>query len=351
MEQVEFMSSPHWLSRDLFLFVMAVLMAVIGLVSCAPTPTPLPMGVLESDPAGIPTSSPMTIVTRQSASPTARPSPAPIPNVPGLAVRPEYGMQGNLVGARYENPDGTVIATFDAQDRLHNDHVTWHWERMNQSERDQALAWLFDPQQMQYSRFEDREEWVIRSITKWIPRLTDFVIPTDSKIAIHWQADGPPMSLVSLYEALSRVKSLSLIRERRSCSYGHSELGLIELGGETVLFTAPGWQTVSVGTREILTAVWIIKEAMVIYYPQSLGWASSCPSEPDHLKTEYYSTIWLVKAQQALSKFVPADKGYWEQQEIPFQIRNITTQTFPACLPTQTADPVTPTVEPCFPLP
>jgi len=344
------MNRAHWLTLVTFPSWIPVLWGLVGLVSCAPVPTsaPLHIGVPESVPTGVP----MSVVTDHvEASPTARPSPAPIPIVPGLAVRPEYDTQGNLVVASYEKPNGAVLAIYDPQDGLHNNRVAWHWERMDQSERDQALAWIFDPQQMQYSKFEEREEWLIRSITKWTSRLTDFALPTDPSIAIHWQADGPPMNQISLYEGLSRIRAMALIRERRSCSYGHSELGLIELGGETILFTAPGWQAVSVETQEILTAVWTFKEAMVIYYPQSLGWASSCPSEPDHIKVEYYSTIWLVKAQQTLSQFVPADRGYWERQEIPFQIRNLNLQAFPACLPTQAIDSITPTVEPCFPLP
>ncbi len=162
--------------------------------------------------------------------------------------------------------------------------------------------------------------------------MNDLNLPVDSAVALYWQTDGPPMNQNSLYEALSRIKTLALIPERRMCSYGHSDLGLIEYGGEIVLFTSPSWQKVSQETREILTVVWTIKEAMVIYYPQSLGWANSCPSESARLKNEAYSTIWLVKAEQTLSKFVPSDQSYWEGQEIPFQIKNIVTQTFPPCL-------------------
>ena len=72
------------------------------------------------------------------------------------------------------------------------------------------------------------------------------------------------MNQTSLYEGLSRVKSLALIRERRTCNYAYSHLGLIEYGGETILFAAPGWQTVSQETREIFTTVWTLKEVMVI---------------------------------------------------------------------------------------
>ena len=206
---------------------------------------------------------------------------------------------------------------------------------------------------MTYSRFENREEWVINALSKWVPRMTDFAIPSEPEIAIHWQTDGPPMNQRSLYEALSRIKALTLVRERRTCNYGHSHLGLIEYGGETILFTAPGWHQVSKETREIFTTVWTVKEAMVIYYAQSLGLQNSCPSELDHFKVEYYSTIWLIKTQQTLSRFVPSDNAYWQGQEIPFQTRNITTQTFPICsspafLP---GSKTTVTPEPCSPLP
>ena len=343
--------SPHPIRlRVGVLFILAA-----GLSACAPalTPTPSAMSALQSAPATAPISRPTFVATRPvEPVVSARSSSTPIPRVSGLAARPSYDAYENLVVVNYTNPDGTIIATFDPQDQLHNNRVAWHWERMTSSERDQALKWIFDPSQMQYSRFENRESWVIQAVTQWMPRMTDFALPADSVITSHWQTDGPPMSQTTLYEALSRIKSLALIPERRACNYGHSQFGLIEYGGETILFTAPGWKTVSAETREIFTTVWTIKEAMVIYYPQSLGWTNSCPSETDHLKNEYYSTIWLVKAQQVLAEFVPGDKNYWEQKEIPFQLRTLATQAFPDCLPAAFPHPAfTPTAEPCFPIP
>jgi hypothetical protein len=271
-------------------------------------------------------------------------TPTQIPEIPGLEACPEFSVQENLEAVHYHNPAGVVVARYDPTDLVHNQHISWNWEKMSALEKSQVVAWLFDPQQMRYGRFQGREGWVINALTKWIPRLNDWALPSDPVIAIHWQTDGPPMNQNTLYEALSRVKSLALVPERPLCSYGYSHLGLIEYGGEIILFTAPGWQKVSIETREILTTVWTIKEAMVIYYPQSLGWANSCPAEPEHLKTEYYSTIWLVAAEQAFSKFVPADRSYWEGQEIPFQSKHIVTQTFPPCsppilLPAPTPDP------------
>jgi hypothetical protein len=253
--------------------------------------------------------------------------------MPGMTSLSEWDVQGQLVREQYQNSDGMVIAKFDPRDTWHNHGVTWYWEDMTLAEKDLALRWIFDPVHMPYAGFEDRESWVINALTRWIPKISELSVPTDMRIATQWQIDGPPMNQVTLYEALSRIKSLTLVRERRMCSYGYSDLGLIEYGGEIVLFTASGWNQVSAETREIVTAVWTIKEAMVIYYPQSLGWANSCPSESAHLKNEYYSTIWLLESEQALSRFVPADASYWIDQEIPFQIRNIQTATFPRCLP------------------
>jgi hypothetical protein len=238
-----------------------------------------------------------------------------------------------LLAVHFRNSSGQEIALFDPMDTKHNHRLSWRWENMSALEKDQTLRWLFDPHQMQYRQFGDQEKRLIDTLGKWIPRLNDFAVPTDPSVAIHWQNDGPPMNQDTLYEALSRVKTLALVRERRLCSYGHSQLGLIEYGGEIVLFTAPEWQKVSVETREILTTVWTIKEAMVIYYPQSQGWASSCPGEIEHLKVEYYSTIWLLKAEQALARFVPTDASYWNDQETRRQIRNISTQSFPPCQP------------------
>lgn len=142
-----------------------------------------------------------------------------------------------------------------------------------------------------------------------------------------------------------------MIRERQTCNYGYSHLGLIEFGGETVLFTAPGWQKVSQESREIFTTVWTIKEAMVIYYPQSLGWSSACPNETDHLKNENHSTLWLIQAMTTLARAVPQDRWYWDESAIPLQMRAIKTQTFPACAaPLLLATPV-PDREPCPSLP
>ncbi|OGO38610.1 MAG: hypothetical protein A2Z03_10690 [Chloroflexi bacterium RBG_16_56_8] len=298
-----------------------VVSACAAMSACAPRLTPTPL------PAPAPATPQARIV------PTPCPSPVPVPQLSGLTRQPELDLQSECVAVQYLNSAGAVIATFDPQDRVHNNGVTWNWERMDQAEKDRALAWVFDLRQMRYSRFEGREDWVIQAVTKWIPRFTDFSLPAEEEITLHWQTDGPPMSQATLYEALSRVKSLTLVRERPTCSYGYSHLGLVEYGAGMVLFESAGWQRVTQDTREIVTAAWTIKEAMVIYYPQWLGWPSSCPCETDHLKNEYYSTIWLVKAEQALSRFVPADESYWQGQEIPFQIRNVTLQRFPECVP------------------
>jgi hypothetical protein len=304
----------------------SLILILIG-ETCAPMPVPTFV------PNASPTRSITAITPRREPSPTAPVPPMPIPQIPGLVTQSEFDAQQNLGAVHYCNSAGTEIALFDPNDKTHNQRIIWRWEKMSTSEKHQALQWLFHPLQMCYGQFENQEDWLINALTQWIPRMNDFAIPTDPVIAIHWQSDGPQMSQDTLYESLSRVKALTLVRERRLCSYGHSHLGLIEYGGEIILFSAPGWQKVSVETRQILTTVWTIKEAMVIYYPQSQGWASSCPSESEHLKNEYYSTIWLLKAEQVFSKFVPADRGYWEGQELGLQIRNIVTQSFPRCLP------------------
>lgn len=266
-----------------------------------------------------------------------------IPQIPWLVSQSECDARGNVLAVSYRNPSGTEIAKFDPIDDVHNHRLDWRWENMSASEKDQALRWLFDPLQMRYGQFQNRELWLINAVSKWIPRMNDFDLPVDPSIARHWQSDGPPMSQETLYEALSRVKALTLVPERRLCSFGYSNLGLIELGGEILLFTDPGWQKVSIETREILTTVWTIKEAMVIYYPQSQGWSNSCPGETEHLKTEYYSTIWLLKAEQTLAEYVPADSSYWQDQETRRQARNILTQSFPPCqspLPAVKATPI-----------
>ena len=219
---------------------------------------------------------------------------------------------------------------------------------MTAQEKDGALRWLFDPQQMRYVNFENREFWLGESIAKWIPRLTDFTLPTDATVAAHWESDSPPMNQSSLYEALSRIKTIALIPARRTCNYGYSHLGLIEFGGETVLFSAAGWQKVSRESREIFTTVWTIKEAMVIYFPQTRGWSSACPNETDHLKNENYSTIWIIQAMTALARTVPQDGWYWEESALPQQWRTIKTQTFPVCAaPLLLATPE-PDHEPCL---
>jgi hypothetical protein len=327
--------------------IIGGLFACVTAAPSAPFQTPTPGAALTCTPAPQITSGEVILV------PPTVPSTESIPVILGMTACIQRDAQGNLIAVHYQDSDGIPVATFDPSDRFHNHRVTWDWQKMTQAEKDQALWWIFDLKHMQYSRFENREEWVINTMSKWIPRITDFALPTNPDIAIHWQRDGPLMSQNTLYEALSRIKSLTLVRERRTCNYGHSHLGLIEYGGETILFTAPGWQKFSMETREIFTVVWTIKEAMVIYYPQSLGWTSSCPSESTHLKVEYYSMIWLIKAQQVLSKLVPSDRAYWEEQEILFQIRNLTTQTFPLCL-SPALLPVagaTSTPEPCSPLP
>ncbi|MBI5029960.1 MAG: hypothetical protein HZB51_05490 [Chloroflexi bacterium] len=245
----------------------------------------------------------------------------------------EFDAQRKLLAVHYRNSSGTEIVQYDPTDTVHNHHLSWHWDNMSASEKDQALRWLFNPLQMRYCQFEHQEARLVNTLAKWIPRLNDFAVPNDPNVISHWQSDGPPMNQSTLYEALSRVKILALVRERRLCSYGYSQLGLIEYGGEIVLFTAPEWQKVSAETREILTTVWTIKEAMVIYYAQSQGWPSSCSGETEHLKVEYYSTIWLLKAEQALARYVPSDASYWNDQETRRQIRNVSTQSFPPCQP------------------
>ncbi len=284
-------------------------------------------------------------------SPTPCPQVATLPQIGWLETCPEFDAQGKLLGARYRNLTGTHIASFDAADKFHNNQVTWHWERMTAREKDSALRWLFDPHQMRYINFENREFWLVESLAKWIPRLTDFTLPADATIAAHWQSDGPPMNQPSLYEALSRIKTMALIPERRTCNYGYSHLGLVEFGGETILFTAPGWQKVSQASREIFTTVWTIKEAMVIYYPQTLGWSSACPNESDHIKNENYSTLWLIQAMTALTHLVPQDGWYWEESAIALQLRVIKTQTFPACAAPLLLPTPQPNREPCLTLP
>jgi hypothetical protein len=61
------------------------------------------------------------------------------------------------------------------------------------------------------------------------------------------------------------------------------------------------------------------------YYAQFRGLPNACPSEVEYLKIEYYSTLWLIRMEQALSRFVPTDTKYWTETEIPFQIRNVKT--------------------------
>jgi hypothetical protein len=268
-----------------------------------------------------------------------------IPQIQGLTAQSQFDAGGRLVAVRYLNSAGTCVATFAPEDKAHNNGVTWHWDVMTDSEREQALRWLFDPQQMLYSRFEGREAWLMDALTQWIPRLAGISQTADPAVLAHWQTDGADLTCLTFYEALSRLQALTAVRERRTCSYGYSDRGLIEYGGEMIFFTEPAWQKLSLESRQILTVVWTIKEAMVIYYPQSLGWTSPCLSERTHLKTEYYSTIWLLQAERTLAQYVPADRSYWEEKEIPFQIRNIVTQSFPPCLPPATSYAPTPCFE------
>jgi hypothetical protein len=204
---------------------------------------------------------------------------------------------------------------------------------MTREERERALRWIFDAHQMTYVRFENHEGRLLDALVKWIPRLVDISQLSDPAIKAHWQPDGPPLNETTLYEALSRLQSLAVVRARRTCSYAYSDRGLIEYGGEMIMFTDPAWQKLSRSSREILTVVWTIKEAMAIYCPHSLGGSSSCPSETGRLKTEYYSTTWLVQAERALAQYVEQDRAFWEEKGIPFQVRNKVTQTFPPCLP------------------
>ncbi|MBI5651408.1 MAG: hypothetical protein HZC40_13345 [Chloroflexi bacterium] len=306
-------------SRGVRLLILVLIASTItGIFSGAPSqPTKIARTVTR-EPA---------LSKSQTVEQIPAPIPMPIPDLPAL-MRPS-----NNDVFDYFNAEGARIATFNRDDRWHTGGVTWQWESMNPVERERALAWIFDPQQIRYLRFDGQEARVIHAITKWIPRITNFDLPTDSIIAARWQSDGPPMNQVTLYEALSRIKFITLMRERQTCSYGYSHLGLIEFGGELILFNKPGWQRVSDETREIITTAWSIKEVMVIYYPQSLGWSSACPSEEGQVKNEFYSTIWLIKAQQTLSQWVPADASYWQDHEIPFQIANIHQQRFPKCMP------------------
>jgi len=301
------------------------------------------------------TPSPTLTLPEPTATLQPPPTPCPkvetVPQIAWLESCAEFDPQGRLMGARYRNAAGTSIAAFDVADKFHNNQVTWHWERITAQEKDGALRWLFDPQQMHYLNFENRHTWVIESLAKWIPHLTDFILPDDVVFTSHWESDGPPLNQHSLYEALSRIRTIALIRERKTCNYGYSHLGLIEFGGETVLFTALGWQKVSQESREIFTTVWTIKEAMVIYYAQSLGWLSACPNEPDHFKNENYSTLWLIQAMNVLARAVPQDRWYWEESAIPLQLRAIKTQTFPVCSAPMLFPTPQPDSEPCLKLP
>lgn len=321
-----------------------LILVLCALVSCVREPTRIP----------VPTPFPTAIVAASKTEPTPTPCPPAkdMPQIAGLTACGEMNAQGALLKSRYRNAAGVEIATFDPLDLVHNHQIIWHWDRMNAAEKDLALRWILDPSQTQYVNFENRENWVIDALTKWVPKLDHLALPAEPELAIHWQADGPPMNQNSIYEGLSRIKSLALVRERRSCNYAHSHLGLIEYGGETILFTAPGWRTVSPKSREIFTTVWTIKEAMVIYYAQFLGLPNACPSELEHLKVEYYSTLWLIQVERALAQFVPADSKYWVETEIPFQIRNVKTQSFPQCLPIWSSVPATmPSSTPCSTLP
>ncbi len=304
-----------------------------GLTAYAPAATPTSARLLRPEATSMPYKLLVPTTLRRPPPATVVASPLQALDMPGMTRLSELDTQSQLVRVHYQNSGSIVVATFDPRDTLHNHGVTWHWEDMTLAEKDLALRWIFDPHHITYADFDNRESWIINALTRWIPKISELSVPTDPRIAAQWQIDGPPMNLVTLYEALSRIKAITLVRERRMCSYGYSDLGLIEYGGEIVHFTASGWEQVSAETREIVTTVWTIKEAMVIYYPQSLGWVNSCPSESTHLKNEYYSTIWLLEAERALSKYVPADASYWIDQEIPFQIRNIHTATFPRCLP------------------
>lgn len=316
-------------------------MLVTSISGCAPvTPSvPTPM---------IPT--PMPTATLRP-SPTPCPKIAIVPQIRWLENCPEYDTQGNVIGAQYRNAAHTPIASFDATDTFHNHQVAWQWEQMTAQEKDRALRWLFDPRQMRYINFDNREFWLVEALAKWIPRMTDFTLPADATVAAHWSSDAPPLNQLSLYEALSRIKTIALIPARHTCNYGYSHLGLIEFGGETILFTAAGWQKVSTESREIFATAWTIKEAMVIYYPQTQGWASACPNERDHLKNENYSTTWLIRAMTALARAVPQDQWYWDGTALAQQWRAIRTQTFPVCAaPLLLATPV-PDQEPCLPAP
>jgi len=305
--------------------VPLVLIVLANCLACAPAPTPAPT----SSPARqLPIITPQPTILATATVPALQP-----PEITGFDADLEFDRHRNIHLVSYSNAADIVIARFDPNDRVHNQGITWNWEKMSVREKSLAVEWLWAPAQMRYCRFQGRETWLVHVLNKWIPRLNNLAIPSDPAIALHWQTDGPPLDQNTIYEALSRIKALALIPERPMCSYGHSHLGLIEYGGELILFTAPGWQKVTSETREIITTVWTIKEAMVIYYPQSLGWISSCPSESARLKNEYYSSIWLVSAEQALAAFVPADHIYWQNQEIPFQLKNIATQRFPPCSP------------------
>lgn len=318
-----------------------VFMLVLSMSSaCAPAPTRAPVPT--------PFFAPPTPAAKTESAPTPCPPVSSAPEIAGLFACADVNAAGDVPVAHYRNAAGIEVATFDPADKWHNQQIVWHWARMTAFEKDMALRWLFNPKHLRHDHFENHEAWLTQVLARWIPKLDQITLPTEPELAVHWQSDGPPMQLDTVYEALSRIKAVALIRERRSCNYAHSHLGLIEYGGETVLFSAAGWRTVSQDSREIFTTVWTVKEAMVIYYAQFIGLPNACPSASEHLKVEYYSTLWLLQAERALSGFVPGDRAYWVAKEIPFQMRNIKTQTFPPCQATWTPAPVTmPSPTPC----
>jgi hypothetical protein len=73
-----------------------------------------------------------------------------LPQISWLETCPEYDAQGHLIGARYRNAAGIQIAAFDVVEKFHNNQVTWQWAQMTRAEKDFALRWIFDPQQMHY---------------------------------------------------------------------------------------------------------------------------------------------------------------------------------------------------------
>ncbi len=121
-----------------------------------------------------------------------------IPSIPSLIVELDLDTQGDLRAAHYVNSKNIRIATYQADDRIHNSGVAWRWEHMTPAEKESALRWIFDTKQMSYLNFQGREQWVVNAVSKWVTRVADFTLPAEPEIASLWQSDGPPMSETTL---------------------------------------------------------------------------------------------------------------------------------------------------------